>query len=118
MTDFITNGINQIFKDQSSLKVNPAELKSLSIRLNEAIKELLQADKEERAAWELAKQYLGPKMGLQLKEAFEKTDNEFYSALFLVSRYADSLNRISNVWDSAEDRIMKAINSAESSNNN
>ena len=42
MSDFITSGINQIFRDQSSLKVNPAELKSLSIRLNEAIKELLQ----------------------------------------------------------------------------
>ena len=57
-------------------------------------------------------------MALQLKEAFEKTDNEFYSALFLVNRYSDSLNRISNVWDSAEDRIMKAINVAENSNNN
>lgn len=107
--------VNNSFRDQSTLNVNPAELKSLSTKLNEAIQELIQADKEERMAWETAKASLGPKMALSLKETFEKTDNEYYNALFLLNKYADSLNRVSTIWDSAEDRIMKAINIAASS---
>ena len=103
---------NGSFKDQSSLNVNPTELKSLSTKLSEAIQELIQADKEERMAWENAKSSLGPKMALSLKETFEKTDNEYYNSLFLLNKYADSLSRVSTIWDSAEDRIMKAINAA------
>ena len=114
MNEGFGSAVRQTFKDLSSLAVNPMELKSISNKLNEAIKELLDADKEERLAWESAKQYLGPKMALQLKEAFEKTDNEFYNAYFLISKYADSLNRVSNVWDNAEERIMRSINSSSS----
>lgn len=117
MSELFENTVGRAFKDNSSLVVNPIELKALSSKLNEAIKELIQADKEERQAWETAKFALGPKLSLHLKEAFEKTDNEFYNAIFTVNKYADSLSRISNIWDSAEDKIMKAINIAESSDN-
>ena len=102
------------FKDGSSLNVDPSELKSLSVKLNDAIKELIEADKEEKMAWEEAKAALGPKMTMQLKSAFEKTDNEYYNAIFLLNKYADSLARVSNIWENAEDRIMKAISIAES----
>ena len=61
-----------------------------STKLSEAIQELIQADKEERMAWENAKSSLGPKMALSLKETFEKTDNEYYNSLFLLNKYADS----------------------------
>ena len=108
---------NNTFKDGSSLNVDPNALKSLSTKLNEAINELVEADKAERLAWEEAKQALGPKMAISLKSAFEKTDNEFYNTLFLIKKYAYSLDRVSSIWDSAEDRIMKAIIAAESSSN-
>ncbi len=106
--------INNSFNSQE-LNVNPTELKSLSVKLSEAMNELQEADKEARLAWDAAKTALGPKMALSLSESFEKTDDEYYNALFTVNKYIDSLGRVSNIWDNAEQRIMKAINVAGSS---
>ncbi len=101
------------FKDGSSLDVNPTELKSLSAKLSEAINELAEADKQARMGWEEAKVALGPKMTAQLSGAFEKTDNAYYNAIFQLNKYSNSLGRVSNIWESAEDRIMKAINNVD-----
>lgn len=108
---------NGIFSAGNEVNVNSSDLKSISVKLKAAIDELVAADKEAHIAWDSAKSSLGPNLSVALKSAFEKTDNEYYNAIFLLNKYQNSLDRVSNIWGNAEERIMSAIRVADSQNN-
>ena len=118
LLDDINNNVQLVgnFSAGNEVNINSAELQNISIKLKEAIDELVAADKEERLAWEEAKACLRSNLAWPLKSVFEKTDNEYYNAVFTLNRYRTSLDRISNIWGTAEERILKAIRVAESSN--